>query len=87
MRVLTSTDLACLKSTPSRLSVECKIAEPRVSDKLAIIVCEKMSEEIANSDCIWFGSYKVSSSSREKCWKGMYSTTRSGSPQDALHLR
>ena len=67
---MTNIDLACLKSTPPRLSVECKIAEPRVSGKPTIIVREKMFEVIANSDCIWSRSYIVSRSSREQCWKG-----------------
>ena len=51
-RVLTNTDSACLKSTPLCLSVECKIAELRVSGKPIIIVHEKMFEVIADSDCI-----------------------------------
>ena len=69
MRVLTNIDSACLKSTPAHLSVECKIAEPWVSGKPTIIVHEKMFEVIPNSDYIWSRSYKVSSSSREQCWK------------------
>ena len=48
MRMLTDIDLACLKSTPAHLSVECKIAEPRVSRKPTIIVHEKMFEVIPN---------------------------------------
>ena len=75
MRMLMNIDPACLKSTPVHLSVECKISEPRVSGKPTIIVHEKMFEVIADSDCIWsrsykVSSYKVSSSSREQCWKG-----------------
>ena len=47
MRVLTNVDLACLKSTPAHLNVECKIAESRVSGKPTIIIHEKVFEVIA----------------------------------------
>ena len=70
MRVLTDIDSACQKSMPPHLSVECKIAETRVSGKPTIIVHEKMFEVIVDSDCNWWRSYKVSSSSRKQCWKG-----------------
>ena len=52
-RVLMNIDSAYLKSMPLHLSVECKIAEPRMSGKLTIIVYEKMFEVIANCNCIW----------------------------------
>ena len=63
MRVLTNIDLACLKSMPVHLSIECRIAEPRLSGKPTIIIREKMLEIVANSYCIWLKNYKVSSSS------------------------
>ena len=70
MRVLTNIDSAFLKGTSPHLSVECKIAKLRVSGKPTIIVRERMYEVIADSDCIWSSSYKVSRSSKEQCWKG-----------------
>ena len=65
--LLTNIDAACLKRTPAHLCVECKIAEPRVSDKSTIIIHEKVFEVIANGDCIWSWSHKVSSSSWKEC--------------------
>ena len=59
--MLTNIDSAYLQSTPAYLSVECKIAEPRVSGKPTIIIHEKVFEVVASGDCrtggLLLGSY------------------------------